>query len=79
MGRYWDKNIEIDIIAEDPFEQQVSFIECKWNKNVSIDRTLYRLKRNADLLQHYAGWKKLYFIMSRTGISHPNHIRYDQI
>lgn len=78
-GPYWEKNFEIDIIAEDPFDHQVAFIECKWSTNININRLLQHLKRNADLIKHYSGWKKSYFIMSRTRISHPNHICYEQI
>jgi len=78
-GRYWDKNFEIDIIAENPFEHQVAFIECKWSKNININRLFLHLKRNADLIKHYAGWKKSYIIMSRERISHPNHFCYEQI
>ena len=79
IGKYWEKNFEIDIIAEDPFEKHVAFIECKWNENINIHRIIARLITNSNQIKYYMGWKKSHFVMSRTVSDHPNNICFRSI
>ena len=79
FGKYWEKNFEIDVIAENPFEMQVAFIECKWSNSINIDRTLIKLKRNSDMIKYYAGWKKKHFIISRNKKDHPNNLCFNEL
>jgi len=74
IGKYWNKDFEIDIIAEDPFLKKVAFIECKWSEKINIDKVLTKLKRNSDMIKNYAGWQKSHIIMARTKIEHPNNL-----
>lgn len=46
-GRYWDKNIEIDVVGINEEENSILFGECKyWNKPVDVD-VFYALKKKA--------------------------------
>lgn len=74
LGRYWDPQSEIDLIAEDEDRKRVAFIECKWSRRIHMERTLNILRKKADRISYYAGWHKHYYVMSRTITKHPHHI-----
>jgi len=74
IGRYWDRQIEIDIVVEDTLSQRVAFVECKWGKRVNVNKVLNGLRKKSDLITSYAGWKKQCYVISRSKTSNPNHI-----
>jgi AAA+ ATPase superfamily predicted ATPase len=74
IGRYWDGQREIDFVAEDAPGQSAAFVECKWGEHVHIGRILAKLRKKADAIPYYRGWKKSYYVMSRTKDKHPEHI-----
>ncbi len=50
VGRWWNKNEEIDLIAMD--ENNICFIECKWQNSVDKEQVLYQLIKKSKLIQH---------------------------
>jgi AAA+ ATPase superfamily predicted ATPase len=76
IGRYWEPQAEIDLVAEDARRGHVAFIECKWSRNVNVSRIIGDLSRKTDLISAYAGVSKSIYVMSRTDTDHPNHIRF---
>ncbi len=50
VGRWWNKNEEIDIVAMD--DKQICFIECKWQNRVNKERVLYRLVKKSQQVHH---------------------------
>ena len=47
IGRWWDKNIEIDIVALDEQKKEILFGECKWQEKVNALSVLNELKEKA--------------------------------
>jgi AAA+ ATPase superfamily predicted ATPase len=68
VGRWWDKNEEIDIIGQKG--DRLAFAECKWT-NQPVGQPIYRgLLRKADIFQQASGaenWKIEYYLFSRSG------------
>ncbi len=65
VGRYWDKDVEIDIMAIKDKEALIG--ECKyWNQPVGID-TLKDLKQKANYIKDYK--IKYYAIFSKAGFT----------
>lgn len=48
VGRWWNNQEEIDIVAMD--DENICFIECKWQKSVSVDKIDFELRRKAKLI-----------------------------
>jgi len=70
VGRWWDTNHEIDIIAYDPFGNDMVFCECKFWENKVGCNILYDLEEKSK----YVNWKKenrksYYIILSINGFS----------
>lgn len=68
LGRWWDKNEEIDIVALG--ENEILFGECKWsNKHVGLS-VLYKLKEKAKVVKWKNDSRKEYYILfSKSGFS----------
>jgi len=67
IGRYWDKNLEIDIVAMG--EKNILFGECKWmNRQVGL-KTLYELKEKVKCLKkdYISGKNISYALFSKKG------------
>ncbi|MGB9693906.1 MAG: DUF234 domain-containing protein, partial [Fervidobacterium sp.] len=70
IGRWWDRNEEIDVVALNEKENKILFGEVKWsNKPVGID--IYdNLKRKAKLVQWgKEGRKEYYCLFSKSGFT----------
>lgn len=70
LGRWWDKNEEIDLVGYNENTRQIIFGECKWsNKPVGIN--IYEdLKRKSALVEWGNGQRKEYFILfSKSGFT----------
>lgn len=50
IGRWWNKNEEIDIVAMD--DENICFIECKWQNSVNKERVLHQLIKKSRLVKH---------------------------
>ncbi len=50
VGRWWNKNEEIDLIAID--EKNICFIECKWQNSIDKEKILYQLIKKSKLIKH---------------------------
>ncbi len=61
MGKWWWKNIEIDLVAIDEKEPMVYFVECKWGE--ADMHTLSRLKAKASRFPWKKGLRKEKFII----------------
>ena len=67
VGKWWDKNSEIDIVGVNDDEKFVVFAECKYkNSKVGID-VLNTLIEKADTIKEYKSYKKEYVIYSISG------------
>lgn len=70
IGRYWDKNTEIDIVAVNDEESVILFGECKyWSGCVDVD-VFYQLQKKAGRVSWHRGRRKeMYCIFSMSGFS----------
>lgn len=70
IGRYWDKNTEIDIVAVNEEEGVILFGECKyWSGSVDVD-VFYQLQEKAGhVTWHRDDRKELYCIFSMNGFT----------
>ena len=70
VGRWWDKNEEIDIIGQKG--DRLAFAECKWT-NQPVGGAIYRgLLRKADIFQQASRAENLrveYYLFSRSGFA----------
>ncbi|MEA3454944.1 MAG: ATP-binding protein [Campylobacterota bacterium] len=61
LGRWWNKNEEIDIVAMD--DEQLCFIECKWQNSVNKERELRQLKKKSKVVAH--NLKESFLVVSK--------------
>jgi AAA+ ATPase superfamily predicted ATPase len=61
IGRWWNKNEEIDIVAMD--DENICFIECKWQNSVNKERVLHQLIKKSKLVKH--GLREQFLVVSR--------------
>ncbi|MGD0236349.1 MAG: ATP-binding protein [Syntrophorhabdales bacterium] len=79
IGRWWQKNEEIDLVAVDEEHKEIYFGEAKWSrKPVGVD-ILDALKRKAALVEWNRGKRKeTYMLFSRTGFTDALRERADK-
>ena len=79
IGRWWQKNEEIDLVAVDEENKGIYFGEAKWSKKpVGVD-ILDGLKRKAALVDWNRGKRKeTYMLFSRTGFTDALRERADK-
>lgn len=69
LGRYWDKNVEIDIMALDYQKENVLLGEIKWqNKPVGI-KTLNKLKEKSEKIRILSDYRKYFLLISKSGFT----------
>lgn len=70
IGRYWDKNTEIDVVALNEEERTILFGECKYrNEAVDVD-VLYQLQEKAKRVPwHREDRREVYCLFSIGGFS----------
>lgn len=61
IGRWWQKNNEIDIIALNGQTNEILFAECKWQENVDIKNIFEELKEKAKLVKWKNEKRKEYY------------------
>ena len=69
LGRYWDKNIEIDIMALDGEEKNVLLGEIKWQKKPVGIRTLEELREKAQKLKVLSDSRNYLLLISKSGFT----------
>lgn len=69
IGRWWDKNEEIDIVVKNKKTSEILFCECKWKDNVNFD-VLDKLKKKADLVEWNKDKRKSYFMIFAKSFNH---------
>ena len=69
IGRYWDKNIEIDIVGLG--EQEILFGECKWSNNKVGTNILRELEEKVDTIPMHLlkGRQVRYALFSKSGFT----------
>ena len=70
MGRWWDKNTEIDLVGLNEAENSILFVETKWNKKPLGVDVLEELKNKAKFVEWGNSGRKEYFaIIAKGGFS----------
>ena len=69
LGRYWDKNIEIDIMALDGEEKNLLLGEIKWQKKPVGIRTLGELREKAKKLNVLSDSRNYLLLISKSGFT----------
>lgn len=69
LGRYWDKNVEIDIMALDYQEQNVLLGEIKWQKKPVGIKTLKKLKEKSEKIRILSDYRKYFLLISKSGFT----------
>jgi len=67
LGRWWTKNIDIDIVAIDNKNRKIVFCEVKW-KELSLKETyriLAKLEAKAEMFPHKKDYSKEYCIVAK--------------
>jgi len=67
LGRWWTKNIDIDIVAIDNKNRKIVFCEVKW-KELSLKETyriLAKLEAKAEMFPHKKDYSKEYCIVTK--------------
>jgi len=70
IGKWWEKNEEIDLVAINNETKEIVFGECKWSEK-PVGTNIYQdLKRKAELVDWQIGERKEYFILfSKSGFT----------
>lgn len=67
MGRWWDKNTEIDLVALNSEENSILFVETKWNEKPLDSRVLHSLKTKAQKVKWGRKGRKEHFALVARG------------
>ena len=70
IGRWWNKEEEIDVIGLNDKTKQIIFGECKWSKNMVDTNVYYDLKRKSSKVKWNNATRKDHFILfSKSGFT----------
>lgn len=70
MGRWWDKNTEIDLVGLNKDEDASLFVEVKWNSKPIGGEVLADLKRKAQRVQWGSPQRREYYaLISKSGFA----------
>ena len=82
IGRWWDRNDEIDLIALSDKDKRITFGECKWTNRKMSHRDLTDLMRKAEIIDWHGNTAdEDYILFSRSGFTnrlrddHPRNVR----
>ena len=67
LGRWWNKNTEIDLIGLNKTENSILFTETKWNKNPIDVRVLHNLKKKSQEVKWGNKNRKEFFALVAKG------------
>ena len=70
VGRYWDSNLEIDVVGFSSAEKKIIFGECKWSEK-PVGTDIYEdLKKKAQKVEWNKNNRKEYYILfSKSGFT----------
>ena len=69
LGRYWDKNVEVDIMALDDKEENVLLGEVKWKKRPVGVKTLQELRKKAKVIKGLSRARHYFLLVSKSGFT----------
>lgn len=69
LGRYWDRNVEIDIMAIDEAEKNVLLGEIKWQKKPVGIKILGELREKAEKIKTLSACRKYFLLISKSGFT----------
>ncbi|OGH71922.1 MAG: ATPase [Candidatus Magasanikbacteria bacterium RIFCSPLOWO2_12_FULL_43_12] len=70
VGRYWNSNLEIDIVGFSSSEKKIIFGECKWSEKPVGTNIYEELKKKAAKVEWKRGDRKEYYILfSKSGFT----------
>jgi len=70
IGRWWHKNVEIDLIAINEQTREMMLVECKWQKKKTGVSVLENLVAKADHVKWSNGRQRKHFcVISKSGLS----------
>ncbi len=69
LGRYWDKDTEIDIMATDPSGRNMLLGEIKWQRNPVGLKTLNQLKERVKKIKFLSDSRNYFLLVSKSGFS----------
>lgn len=67
MGRWWDKNTEVDLVGLNEAENSILFVETKWNTKPVDTDVLEELKRKAKTVEWGSKSRKEHFVLVAKG------------
>ena len=76
IGRWWEKEEEIDIVAVNDSEKRILFAECKWQEKVDAERVLHELRSKAKAVEWNTNRTESYAIFAKSCI---RKIRHDNV
>jgi len=76
IGKWWYRDIDIDIVAIDDKNKTILFGEAKWSKlgNRDIYRLLTRLEDKSEAFPHKKSYRKVYCIVAREFREKPSNL-----
>jgi uncharacterized protein len=69
IGRWWNDQEEIDVVALSSEEQYLLAGECKWTARPIGTDILENLKRKSRLLLNGKNWQVIYYLFSKSGFT----------
>ena len=72
VGKWWDKENEIDIVGLNEKTNEILLAECKWKNNVNAEKLLISLKQKSELLKWKKGIKKHFAIFAKSFSKKPS-------
>ncbi len=66
LGRWWDKEEEIDIIAFNQKDKKILFAECKWQEKVNAEQVLHELKTKTTKVEWGTNREELFAIFAKS-------------
>ena len=69
IGSFWDRNIELDIVAIDESQKQIFIGECKYhNKELELE-VYYKLLEKVKNIKEFKNYKIIYGLFSKSGFA----------
>ncbi|MDD2401590.1 MAG: ATP-binding protein [Clostridia bacterium] len=69
IGSYWNRHVEIDVVALDEENEQVILGECKYHVQPVDAETFFSLKKKAVGISELGRYKKIYMVFSKSGFT----------
>lgn len=69
IGRIWDKQIEIDVVAINKKSKNILLGECKWSQRKATDSILDNLIKKSSVLTKIRGYKIHFALFSKSGFT----------